>query len=75
MNAILPTDRQTGYRHLANHPGRFDPFNPDPVGALRELLALVQDPVLSTGYRAADYNQTTAMARLALRIAEGRADG
>lgn len=68
-------DAMRSYVMIANHPGdKFNPFDPDPAGALREVYAWIASPELLTPthatYRVAHYNQLTEMLRRAIKNAE-----
>jgi hypothetical protein len=69
--------RQPRHSYILNtsHPGdRFDPFDPDPLGALREAYAWISQPVVATPdrftYDAFRYDALTEMLRRAIRNAE-----
>jgi hypothetical protein len=64
------------YNWLSNHPGdKFNPFDPDPAGALREVYTWITQPEMMTPthatYRVVHYNQLTEMLRRAIKNAEG----
>lgn len=65
------------YSLLANHPGdRFNPFDPDLLGALREVYTFFSQPDRCTAeftcYRSDRYNELAAMMRMAIRKADDK---
>ena len=65
----------TSYVHIGQHD--FDPFNPTPLDALKEALAFIQSPQVSTAegglqYRCSvqRFSTLTAMMRHAIALAE-----
>ena len=62
------------YVMIADHPRGFNPFDPDPAGALREVLTWITQPEVLTPthatYRIAHYNQLTIMLRRAIENAD-----
>lgn len=63
------------YSWLTNHPGdKFNPFDPDPAGALREVYTWISQPQLMTPteihYPTTHFNQLTEMLRRAIANAD-----
>lgn len=79
---LPPNERYTGYATRSpEHASKFDPFEPDALGALREAYAFISQPLASVisdvngrkvhraTYDMSGYNELTAMLRLAIRRA------
>lgn len=71
-------DAMRSYVMIANHPAdqKFNPFDPDPLGALREVYAWFASPQKMTPteltYRAGHFNQLGEMLRRAIKNAEAQ---